>query len=169
MLSPCRRVRPVSFVSALATAASSADAFISTSDSDLDPESHGPTDSTLLRSRMWASVAEGNLAVALDALGCLWPAPAAPDYNALLHAYLRSGRAAAEHVAAVISHMRYAGPALNTLTFNTAFNGLLRLGHLDAAHAVLEEMWSGCGFVPSFTTVDRLIKKAVSGSTLTLH
>ncbi|KAF0935689.1 hypothetical protein E2562_035655 [Oryza meyeriana var. granulata] len=64
--------------------------------------------------------------------------------------------------------MRSAGPAPNALTFNTAFNGLLRLGHLDAAHAVLEETWLGCRFVPSFTTVDRLIKKAVSGSNFDL-
>ncbi|KAL5216933.1 hypothetical protein ABZP36_008334 [Zizania latifolia] len=170
MLSPCRRVRlrfsPGSFVSALSAAP--ADASISTSDSDLNIESHSPTDAQLLRSRMRTAAAEGNLAAALAALGRLLPAPAAPDYNALLHAYLRSSQATAEHVAGVISHMRCVGPAPNALTFNTAFNGLLRLGHLDAAHAVLEEMWSGCGFVPSFTTVDRLIKKAVSGSNFDL-
>lgn len=175
MLASCRRVR-LRFRSALATAAASpVEASISTSDSDVDPESHGPADATLLRRRMRASAAEGNLAAALDALALLRPAPAgAHDYNALLHAYLRSGQAAAqhvaaaEHVAAVLCHMRSVGPAPNALTFNTAFNGLLRLGHLDASHAVLEEMWSRCGFVPSFTTVDRLIKKAVSGSNFEL-
>ncbi|KAF0936053.1 hypothetical protein E2562_038410 [Oryza meyeriana var. granulata] len=71
MLSQCRHVRPVSFVSALATATSSADASISTFDSDLDPESHGLADSTLLRSCMRASAVEGNLTAALDVLGCL--------------------------------------------------------------------------------------------------
>uniref|UniRef100_A0A0E0KRV3 Uncharacterized protein n=1 Tax=Oryza punctata TaxID=4537 RepID=A0A0E0KRV3_ORYPU len=65
---------------------------IPTSDSDLDPESHGPADATLLRRRMRASAAEGNLAAALDALGRLRPAPATPDYNALLHAYLHAGQ-----------------------------------------------------------------------------
>uniref|UniRef100_A0A0D9W4M7 Pentacotripeptide-repeat region of PRORP domain-containing protein n=1 Tax=Leersia perrieri TaxID=77586 RepID=A0A0D9W4M7_9ORYZ len=170
MLSRCRLVRlcsrHASFASALAAAhaPAHADASISTSDSDLDPESRVPADSEPLRCRMRALAAEGNLFAALDALGRLRPAAAAPDCNALLHAYLRSERPDAERVAAVISHMRRFGPAPNALTFNTAFNGLLRLGHLHAAHAVLEQMWSGCGFTPSFTAVDRLIKKALGCS-----
>nr|XP_010907125.1 pentatricopeptide repeat-containing protein At1g62720 isoform X2 [Elaeis guineensis] len=114
-----------------------------------------------LRRKMQECAREGYLVEALDALRLM--EPSVLDCNALLHCYLKSGRVCVDELRKVFEGMKRIGPYPNVWTFNTLFNGMCTLGRLKDARFIVEEMCS-YGFVPSFASLKRLIRKSLSSA-----
>ncbi|KAF3450779.1 hypothetical protein FNV43_RR06868 [Rhamnella rubrinervis] len=117
-----------------------------------------------LKSRMQNYATSGHLSKALETLNSMTHVPGKPtvnDYNSLMYCSLKSRNVTIEQVIEVYLAMKRLGNAPNAVTFNTLLNGMLSFGYLEEGFCVAKEMYHENGFIPSFTSLSKLLKKSL--------